>query len=226
MRAPEQARRLIHLAQFDQVPVGVSEKAPNLPTPVIGRSQKLGASLPQGFVGDVAVVHPKRHGVAHSVRLRWWDERDLRFVGCRRAPGYEQHPRPTETKHDARFVLAVDLSAKNLGPKGSRSPSVSHDEDLSDIDAREWIFFGTRSSATTTGSHVQDVVRRHRPRLARKADQPRSISDSLTAFGATVARMNGRARRVTTTDLGYQSEQGHNDEKEAERPSTAGLRHS
>ena len=29
---------LIHLAQFDQVPVGVSKKAPNLSTPVIGRS--------------------------------------------------------------------------------------------------------------------------------------------------------------------------------------------
>ena len=75
------------------------------------------------------------------VRLRRWGEGDLRFVGCRPTPGYEQHPRPTETEHDARFVLAVDLSAKNLGPEGSRSPSVSHDEDLSDIDAHDWVPF-------------------------------------------------------------------------------------
>ena len=65
--APEQARHLTRLAQFDQVAVGVSQKAPNLSTPVIGRSEKLSASLLQGFVGDVAVLDPERHGVAHPV---------------------------------------------------------------------------------------------------------------------------------------------------------------
>ena len=132
-------RPLFHLAQLDQVPVRVSKKTPNLSTPVIGRSQKLGASLLQGFVGCVAVVHPERHGVAHSVWFGRWGEGDHWLVGCRLTPGYEQNPRSTESEHDARFVLSVHLSAKNLGPEGSRSLSVSHDQDLSDLDTRKWV---------------------------------------------------------------------------------------
>lgn len=80
---------------------------------------------------------PECHGVANPVWFRWWSEGDDRLVECRPTPASRGEPRTHETEHDPGSTLTVDLSAKNLGPEGSR---VTRDQDLSDVNT-EWVAF-------------------------------------------------------------------------------------